>query len=301
MSLSFHLSMRAEVVLWLLKDSQESLVVCGNDKLWSIQVKMKIYDCSDHSQHFPFGLRISICSQRHWVLGLRNFTILYQQSSKSDGARVDYHFSLESWVKVWHQVILGCCVISKHEALVSSESDVCVECVMLRLSGSSSSWWYPGKRSNLLKTVAPLSSATRSSMVGIRGFSRLTALLASHMSAHILTWPELLETMTIGLTQGVGLSRSRWCLTFLSASTPSRHHFWHGRVFEKLDDSFTLPIPQNWISKSTLTGDWGPVSSDLTWLMILSPHKFCSSVEPTARRFPKYLWWHAGLSMCCWS
>ena len=66
---------------------------------------------------------------------------------------------------------LGCCVNSKHEALVSSESD----------------WWYPDERSNLLKTVAPLRSATRSSMVDIRCFSRLTALLASRMSTHILT------------------------------------------------------------------------------------------------------------------
>ena len=36
-----------------------------------------------------------------------NFTILHQQSSKSDRAYVDYYFNLESWVEVWHHLILG--------------------------------------------------------------------------------------------------------------------------------------------------------------------------------------------------
>ena len=257
MSLSFHLSMRAEVVLWLLKDSQESLVVCGNDKLWSIQVKMKIYDCPDHSQHFPFGLSISICSQRHWVLGLRNLWFYYPVPTilqVRPGLASTITSVLSLGLKYDITSFSDAALIPNMRRLYL-QSPMCVlNVVMLRLSGSSSSWWYPDKRSNLLKTVAPLSSATRSSMVGIRGFSRLTALLASHMSAHILTWPELLGTMTKRLTQGVGPSRSRWCLAFLSALTPSRHHFWHGRVFEKLDDSFTLPIPRNWFSKREVCG-----------------------------------------------
>ena len=66
-------------------------------------------------------------------------------------------------------------------------SPTCVlNVVMLQLSGASSSWWYPAERSKLLKTVAPLMSATGSSMVGIRCFSRFTALFAPYMCTHIL-------------------------------------------------------------------------------------------------------------------
>ena len=53
-------------------------------------------------------------------------------------------------------------------------------------SGSSSSWWYPERRSILLKTVAPLRSGTSSSTVGVTGRVRRIALFASRMSTQSL-------------------------------------------------------------------------------------------------------------------
>ena len=172
-------------------------------------------------------------------------------------------------------------------------SPTCVlNVVMQLLSGASSSWWYPDERSNLLKTVALLRSATRSSIVGIRC---LTALLASRMSTHILTWPDLLGTMTIRLTQGVGpvtvsmmssssnrfnsistsfltwkeIRRCGCCLDMTSES------MWSLMTFP-----FTLLIPpKSWLSKS-LSNGWlgtGLVRFDL----VDDPEhaKFCSIVK----------------------
>ena len=77
--------------------------------------------------------------------------------------------------------------ISDAALIPNNRSTMCVlNVVMVRLSGASSSGWYPAERSNLLKTVAPLMSATGSSMVGIRCFTLFTALFAPHMCTHIL-------------------------------------------------------------------------------------------------------------------
>ena len=48
-------------------------------------------------------LNVAECSARV----ADNFTVLHQQTSKSDGARVDYHFGLESRVEIRHHMILG--------------------------------------------------------------------------------------------------------------------------------------------------------------------------------------------------
>ena len=53
-------------------------------------------------------------------------------------------------------------------------------------SGSSSSWWYPERRSILLKMVAPLRSETSSSVVGVTCHVRWIALFASRMSTQSL-------------------------------------------------------------------------------------------------------------------
>ena len=60
------------------------------------------------------------------------------------------------------------------------------------------------RTSNVLKWVAPIKSATRPSIIGIRCFSLLIALFASRMSTQILTSPDFLGAATIGLIQGVG-------------------------------------------------------------------------------------------------
>ena len=62
------------------------------------------------------------------------------------------------------------------------------------------------RTSNVLKWVAPIKSAMRSSIIGIRCFSLLIALFASRMSTQILTSPDFLGAATIGLIQGVGPS-----------------------------------------------------------------------------------------------
>ena len=66
-----------------------------------------------------------------------------------------------------------------------------------------------------MNTVEPFRSATKSSMVGIKCFSRLTALLASRISIHIRTSPDFFGTTMMGLIHGVGPS------TFLMMSNSS--------------------------------------------------------------------------------
>lgn len=157
--------------------------------------------------------------------------------------------------------------------------------VMWRLSGASSSWWYRDKTSNLVNTVTPFRSATRSSIIGIRCFSRLTALFASYMSTHILTWQELLGTMMMGLTHRVApvtgsmMSSSSNCFKSISTS----FLMWKGTqrcgcclgltarsMRSLITFPFTLLIPPKRLANSPLPRNWGLVSSVFTWLMILS-------------------------------
>ena len=177
-------------------------------------------------------------------------------------------------------------------------SPTCVlNVVMQLLSGASSSWWYPDERSNLLKTVAPLRSATRSSIVGIRC---LTALLASRMSTHILTWPDLLGTMTIRLTQGVGpvtvsmMSSSSNRFNSISTSFLTCKEIRRcGCCLEWRQgqcEAWWLFLLLCWFHRRGflnlwVMGDWGQVSSGLTWLMILSTPSSVALLKP--RRFPE--------------
>ena len=70
---------------------------------------------------------------------------------------------------------------------------------------SNSCWWYPERRSNLLKTLAPLRSLTSSFSVGVWWRSRWIALLAARISTHSLFQPgSFFGGVTIGNTQGVG-------------------------------------------------------------------------------------------------
>ena len=69
-------------------------MVCGNDELSPIQVKMKMFDCPEYSQHFPLGLRI-------FALNVTECSLITFKLEPSFTKKIlDYHFSPESWVKV---------------------------------------------------------------------------------------------------------------------------------------------------------------------------------------------------------
>lgn len=89
-----------------VEDPKEWFVIRGDGEFWSLQVKVTMFNGPNYSQHFPLSLGISLldiaeCSARI----ADNFTVLYQQTSKSDGAWVNYHFSLRlkydiTWLSV---------------------------------------------------------------------------------------------------------------------------------------------------------------------------------------------------------
>ena len=171
---------------------------------------------------------------------------------------------------------------------------------MWRLSGSSSSWWYPEERSSWQKTVAPFRSATRSSMVGIRCFSRFTALSASRISTQNLTCPEHFGTTAMGLTHGVGpvtfsiISKISNLSNSLSTSCRTWKGIWScgcclgctsGSMWSLTTFPLSLPTPPNRFSYSPLARYWGLVLSVPTWLTICRSPNFW--VVSHLRRFPE--------------
>ena len=160
--------------------------------------------------------------------------------------------------------------------------------VMWRLSGSSSSWWYPEERPSLLRTVAPFRSATRSSIVGIRCFSRVAALLASRMSTHNLTCPEV-GPVTFSIMSRLSSRSNSFSTSFLTWKGIRQcgccYGCTSGSMWSLTIFPLTLPMPPNRSLNSPLARYWGPVLSIPTWLIIFRSPSLCAVAYP--RRFPE--------------
>ena len=108
--------------------------------------------------------------------------------------------------------------------------------VISRLSGVSSTWWYPIFKSILLNTVLPFKSCNVSSTAGIGYITRLTATLAFLISTHKRMSPFGFSTTLMSKTHFDGPwtfsmkshanSSSSFCFTFYRLLNGILCRFW---------------------------------------------------------------------------
>ncbi len=136
-------------------------------------------------------------------------------------------------------------------------------------------------------------------MLGIRCFSRFTALLASRMSTYNLTSSELFGTTTMRLTHGIGpvtFSIMSKLSSLSNSFSPVLSYMkgdsavWllsglHIRIYVKLDYLSSHFADANRFYNSPLTRYWGLVLSIPTWLTFFRSPSLCAVSYP--RRFPE--------------